>query len=455
MKSIIIAIAVIFGVSMFAGLGFQGFQRGKERRVGIATINGKQIDQVRFNQNLTRMASEIPGRKKIQDIAYLQMLALGQVIDFTLMLSDAKRHVRVSGGEVDGAIRQIMEANKLPTRRDFDEAIKRSGFEKNQFKKMLKEDIYVQKMAAKIKGGVVLNPEDLREIRASHILISPEEGKDEEAKKLAEQILERVKKGEDFAALAKEYSDDPGNSDKGGDLGYFTTGRMLPEFEKVAFALKPGEVSGLVKTQFGYHIIKLTDSRLRSLGEGNEGGDLKEVVLEDKKENAFGQWLYTLKQDAKIEIISPILRAYDFRLRGQADAAIAEYNIAISENPSDGYLHILLGDVYDSKGEIDIAIAEYVKATTINASDPDALITLGRAYEKAGKRDLAIEQYKKVSILAGESKELHEEVAEIYKELGEKKLEAAEREKIKQIEKKAEFEAEIQKKLGEGGNSVE
>ena len=99
------------------------------------------------------------------------------------------------------------------------------------------------------------------QVRASHILLKTE-GKDEAAVRIqAEEVLKRVKAGEDFAALAKQYSEDDSNNAKGGDLDYFGRGSMVPEFEQAAFAMKPGEVSDLVKTSFGFHIIKLAERR--------------------------------------------------------------------------------------------------------------------------------------------------------------------------------------------------
>ena len=86
-------------------------------------------------------------------------------------------------------------------------------------------------------------------IRCSHILV--------EKFSLAQEILERLKKGESFALLAQQYSID-GSRKRGGDLGEFGRGMMVRPFEDAAFALKPGEISGVVKSQFGYHIIKRT-----------------------------------------------------------------------------------------------------------------------------------------------------------------------------------------------------
>ena len=100
------------------------------------------------------------------------------------------------------------------------------------------------------------------QVRASHILLKTE-GKDEAAvKKQAETVLAEVKKpGADFAALATKYSEDDGSKGQGGDLNFFGRGRMVPEFDAAAFSMEPGTISDLVKTQFGYHIIKVVEKR--------------------------------------------------------------------------------------------------------------------------------------------------------------------------------------------------
>jgi parvulin-like peptidyl-prolyl isomerase len=129
------------------------------------------------------------------------------------------------------------------------------------------------------------HPSDFDEVRVRHILISTEpkaagdeegdKGKDkdkdkkdaprpltkEEAKQKAQAILDRVRKGEDFAKLARENSDDPGSKEKGGEYDFFGKGRMVPEFEETAFKLNPGQISDLVETQFGFHIIQLEERR--------------------------------------------------------------------------------------------------------------------------------------------------------------------------------------------------
>jgi peptidyl-prolyl cis-trans isomerase C len=99
-------------------------------------------------------------------------------------------------------------------------------------------------------------------VRIRHILIAVKDKDDATAAKQAQEVLAQLRAGGDFAALAKQYSADPGSADKGGDLGFFAQGGMVPEFDQVAFTLrKPGELSDLVKTQFGYHILQLQERK--------------------------------------------------------------------------------------------------------------------------------------------------------------------------------------------------
>lgn len=116
-------------------------------------------------------------------------------------------------------------------------------------------DFYKQKLKT-----LFTHPE---RVRAQHILIevAPDASAQahQEAKAKAESILQQLKNGADFAKLAAQYSDDPGSRDRGGDLGFFERGQMIKPFEDVAFSLKPGQISGVVETRFGYHIIKVNE----------------------------------------------------------------------------------------------------------------------------------------------------------------------------------------------------
>jgi peptidyl-prolyl cis-trans isomerase D len=114
----------------------------------------------------------------------------------------------------------------------------------------------------RVKDDRFAQPE---EVHARHILVAVKPGADDaakaEARKKAEELLAKAKGGADFAMLAKESSDDPGSKESGGDLGFFPRGRMVPEFDAVAFSLAPGQVSEIVETPFGLHIVKVEEKR--------------------------------------------------------------------------------------------------------------------------------------------------------------------------------------------------
>lgn len=128
------------------------------------------------------------------------------------------------------------------------------------------------------------------EVRARHILVE----KEEDAKK----IHARVKGGEDFAKVAAEASTDPGSGKEGGDLGFFTKDRMVPEFADAAFAMKPDEISAPVKSQFGWHIIKLEEKRTKPLPTFEQ---VKDQLAQSVVSKAQSEFLEKLRKDAKIE----------------------------------------------------------------------------------------------------------------------------------------------------------
>ncbi|MGQ9456400.1 MAG: peptidylprolyl isomerase [Armatimonadota bacterium] len=201
------------------------------------------------------------------------------------------------------------------------ESVKRMGMSSvdellNQFRITRDRFLAGTKMSAMAEKTVqkqvkVTDAEYAEWIKARHILVRfPAEEKDqakkeEIAKQKADEIYARIKNGEDFAKLADEYSEDPGNTDsktgkkKGGDLGWFSRGRMVQEFEKKAFELKAGEVSEPVKTFYGYHIIKV--DKLGRDATPEEKVELNKLILERKIPMEMGKWFQELQAKSKVE----------------------------------------------------------------------------------------------------------------------------------------------------------
>ena len=185
-----------------------------------------------------------------------------------------------------------------------------------EFKKLtLVSEVFDKEIMAKakvsdqdVKDYYEKNRDDFvvaREIRASHILVKTEEE--------AQKVLERLKKGEKFDVVAKAVSIDTASARNGGDLGFFTKGQMVPEFEQAAAMLKVGQTtSAPVKTQFGFHIIKVTDKKTGAPVEFEKVRDMISQKLSGEKQKAaFDIYLSDLKKSYKVEINKEALSALD------------------------------------------------------------------------------------------------------------------------------------------------
>ena len=158
----------------------------------------------------------------------------------------------------------------------------KTGMSDADFKKTIEAELLRQKMGD-VVGEEVSTSEP--QVQARHILV--------ETREEAEAVLERLDGGEDFAALAEELSQDPGSAQAGGDLGWFPRGVMAPEFEEPAFSLSPGEISDVVETTFGFHIIEVE--------ERDDNRELEPDILAQKRQEAFQVWLADLEAAATIQ----------------------------------------------------------------------------------------------------------------------------------------------------------
>lgn len=206
-----------------------------------------------------------------------------------------------------------------------DAQAKRPDIAPGQLEQFLREKLTVQTVIQKeITSKISVSDEELRDVyegrkdqfnepeqmRASHILIKVDPDASQEEKTAARQriedILANINAGQDFAELAKQYSECPTNQ-KGGDLGFFPRGAMVAPFEDVAFSLNKDEISGIVETQFGYHIVKVTDKKSQRTVSFEEIKDrLQQDLLQQKSNNEVNRWISTLRTNADVQYVNPL-----------------------------------------------------------------------------------------------------------------------------------------------------
>jgi len=212
---------------------------------------------------------------------------------------------------------------KFPDNAAFENALKSANLNQKELEDLIRRDIIISNLVDKeIAPKATVSDADAKKfydenldkfkqgdsIRASHILcgVDPKatDAEKKKAKEKAEALLKEVKAGKDFSELAKTNSTCPSKA-QGGDLGFFGKGQMVPAFENAAFALKPGEVSNVVETQFGYHIIKVTEKKGAGVTKFEEVKDKIQAYLKNMKiQKGVTDYIAQLKEKAKIEIVT-------------------------------------------------------------------------------------------------------------------------------------------------------
>lgn len=279
----------------------------------IAVVNGENILKSDFDSQVNQVKSALEangqnfstddGKKNLQE---LKQKVLDSMIHDAISLQQAKKeNVGLETNQLKEAISQLEAYHG--GKDALDSYIKQQGMDRASFEKLLKDQLIISNLEQKLTTDVKVTDEEVKkyfdsnpdmfklpspEIKASHILVATEDE--------ANKLLDEIKAGKDFAELAKQYSTDKASKDNGGDLGYFGKGTMDPEFEKAAFALKQGEVSKPVKTQFGYHIIKVTGERT-SLSFDDVKAYIKSNLESSKKDDEFNKYLDQWEKQSKIE----------------------------------------------------------------------------------------------------------------------------------------------------------
>jgi len=284
----------------------------------VARVNGENVSKSDFDRLLKQMEMQAGGPVPAEKRDQVYRGIIDQLVTYTLLIQETKaRNVVVSDDEATKITdERIAELRKqAPNEAAFNKALADRNMTLARLRTDIRHDIAINRMMeaeiaklqppteADLKDYYDKNPDEFRGVRASHILIRPE-GFDDAAKEKAraaiDEVLKQGKGGADFAELAKKHSSD-GSAQAGGDLGFFTKGTMVPEFSDAAFALQPGQISDVVETQFGFHIIKVTERKDVQFAEATD--KLRAFLSQKRQQDAQQAFLNDLKSRAKIEVL--------------------------------------------------------------------------------------------------------------------------------------------------------
>ncbi len=253
----------------------------------------------------------------------IRRAALDHLIEKKLLDQKIKElNIRVSDEEVRQAIDDVKKQNNITSQEALVSALAGQGLTFEQYRNQLQEQIERLKLVSmEVRSKIQVGETEMREyyeanrvryseddtFRARHIFFkTSEKAPADDIKRTmttALMVLAEAKGGKDFAELARSYSEDPAARKDGGDLGSFKKGDMLPELEKAIIALKPGEVSELVYTPAGFHIIKLEErvtGRMKPFESVKT--EIEDALYRKKSEERFSQWAKELRQKASIEL---------------------------------------------------------------------------------------------------------------------------------------------------------
>lgn len=288
-----------------------------------AVVNGVVITQKELAKELDFHLQRF-SRQGVQlskeQMDNLKNKVLENLIDREILYQESqKAGIKVDNNKIDEELLAVKK--RFPNKDEYKKALSAMKISENDIKKQIKEKLAISELIdMKITKKIVVTDKETKDfydnhpdlfkqpeqVRASHILIKVVAGADQQKKSQAMEKIKKIQKelkgGQDFAVLAKKYSEDKGSSANGGDLGYFSRGQMVKPFEDAAFGLKPNEVSDIVETRFGYHLIKVYDKKPGKIMAYDEIKNLlTERLQQEKTQQEAVKYIADLKKTAKIK----------------------------------------------------------------------------------------------------------------------------------------------------------
>ncbi|WP_243298762.1 peptidylprolyl isomerase [Bacillus litorisediminis] len=281
-KVIFIILGMMVMLTVILGVAFS-------REEAVATVNGNEISEEELNDLLMNQY----GASTLDSL----------INDKVIQLESEKQNVTVTDEEIDEELKIFIDS--YGGEESFNTALESSGITLDMVTSDIKTYLLTKKLMA---SDIEITEEEMQtyfeenkdmfaqaeQVQASHILVEDEA--------TAQEVKEKLEAGEDFAALAKEYSTDTASAEAGGDLGFFGKGEMAEPFEEAAFSLEVNQISDPVKTEHGFHIIKVTDKQEAKEANYEESKEkIKDTLFDEKMNAQYTTWLENLKADYEIE----------------------------------------------------------------------------------------------------------------------------------------------------------
>ncbi len=298
-----------------------------------AIVNGEEISKTELEAQVNRLMEQSPqmfeGEEGESRLVEFKRQLLDNMINAVLIRQAAEeRGITVTDEEIDAQIEDLKAG--YPSEEEFNTALTDANLTLDELKQQLRDQLATQRLMEELVGDAEVTDAEIAEyyeankakfeeqaaVRASHILFN----KDDKA--TAEQVLAEVKGGADFAGLAKEYSKDPGSAAQGGDLGWSDPARpFVTEFQAALDALEVGEISALVETEYGWHIIKVNEERDQRTKPVDEVRDqIEQEILQQRNIAAYQEFLEQVKAEADIEILIEELKPTETGDAGSGEA---------------------------------------------------------------------------------------------------------------------------------------
>jgi peptidyl-prolyl cis-trans isomerase C len=315
-----IRIAVALTLMLMSTLAWAAEKSTAEDKVAV--VNGVVISKDTYDHEVdffVRRATAKGQALPDEQMAQMKDQVLESLIDRELLFQESKKKgIEVNAEAVSDELQKIQQ--KYPSKEEFDRLLSEMGLTESDVKTQIARGMAIQQLIDKeITEKIKVGDEEIRsfydqhpqlfqqpeQVKARHILIKVQadapDGQKAEARKKIEAVQQKVKNGEDFATLAKTYSEGP-SGPQGGDLGYFRRGQMVKPFEDAAFSLKPNETSEIVETRFGYHLIQVDDKKpAKKMTYAEVKDRLNDHLKKQKAESEADAYIETLRKSAKIE----------------------------------------------------------------------------------------------------------------------------------------------------------